>query len=104
MKRLLSKRVGLRLLVPPKRNVAFAGKFYFAFDENFELILNDVGASTYRCRNTLRAPRATREPPLAVFFRGLTLVTVPAGVSVYFLRSLYRFYNNKLCEKSQNKK
>src|SRR5699024_8933622 len=43
----------------------------------------DVG---YRSGNTLRFPRVTREPPWTVVLWGLTLATIPAGVSVYFLR------------------
>src|SRR5690625_69835 len=39
-----------------------------------------------RSRNTLRFPRVTREPPRTIVLRGLTLATIPAGVSVYFLR------------------
>jgi len=40
----------------------------------------------YRSGNTLRFPRVTREPPRTIVLRGLTLVTIPAGVCVYFLR------------------
>src|SRR5699024_4045338 len=59
----------------------------------------------YRSGNTLRFPRVTREPPRTIVLRGLTLATIPAGVSVCFLRwfcALHTHYNYLFVDYTQH--